>query len=234
MQRIHLFMNHFSASVGPIGGCWRALRRRRRGQEHRPRRRTLTATVQPSASVADLKNFVNGEFVPAAAGRTSEVVDPSTGEAYALAPVSGPEDVDAALRSAEAAREALARRHPGAAQPGPAQDRRRGRGAGRRPGGGRVPEHRQARRPDPGRGAAAVRGRAPVLRRRRTPPAGERGGRVHGRAHLDDPARAGRRLRPGDALELPADDGDLEDRARRSPRATPWCSSPRTPPRCPP
>ncbi len=42
----------------------------------------------------------------AAAGRTSEVVDPSTGEAYALAPVSGAEDVDAALRSAEAAREA--------------------------------------------------------------------------------------------------------------------------------
>jgi betaine-aldehyde dehydrogenase len=66
----------------------------------------LTATVQPGASVADLKNFVNGEYVPAAAGRTSDVVDPSTGEAYALAPVSGPQDVDAALRSAEAAREA--------------------------------------------------------------------------------------------------------------------------------
>jgi betaine-aldehyde dehydrogenase len=66
----------------------------------------LTATVQPGASVADLKNFVNGEYVTAAAGRTSEVVDPSTGEAYALAPVSGPQDVDAALRSAEAAREA--------------------------------------------------------------------------------------------------------------------------------
>ena len=50
----------------------------------------MTATVQPGASVADLKNFVNGEYVTAAAGRTSEVVDPSTGEAYALAPVSGP------------------------------------------------------------------------------------------------------------------------------------------------
>ena len=64
----------------------------------------MTATVQPGASVADLKNFVNGEFVMASSGRTSEVVDPSTGEAYALAPVSGPQDVDAALRSAEAAR----------------------------------------------------------------------------------------------------------------------------------
>ena len=66
----------------------------------------MTATVQPGASVADLKNFVNGEYVAAAAGRTSEIVDPSTGEAYALAPVSGPQDVDAALRGAEAAREA--------------------------------------------------------------------------------------------------------------------------------
>jgi len=60
----------------------------------------LTATVQPGATVADLKNFVNGQYVTAASGRTSEVVDPSTGEAYALAPVSGAEDVDAALRSA--------------------------------------------------------------------------------------------------------------------------------------
>ncbi|HEY5015782.1 MAG TPA: aldehyde dehydrogenase family protein, partial [Streptosporangiaceae bacterium] len=66
----------------------------------------MTATVQPGATVADLKNFVNGQYVTAASGRTSEVVDPSTGEAYALAPVSGAEDVDAALRSAEAAREA--------------------------------------------------------------------------------------------------------------------------------
>src|SRR4029077_20773459 len=49
--------------------------------------------------------FVHGEFVTAAAGQTSEVVDPSTGQAYALAPVSGPADVDAALRSAASARE---------------------------------------------------------------------------------------------------------------------------------
>jgi len=61
--------------------------------------------------VADLNNFVNGEYVTAAAGRTRRVVDPSTGEAYALAPLSGAEDVDAALRSAEAAREAWPTRH---------------------------------------------------------------------------------------------------------------------------
>ena len=66
----------------------------------------MTATTQTGASLLELKNFVHGEFVTAAAGPTSEVVDPSTGQAYALAPVSGPADVDAALRSAASAREA--------------------------------------------------------------------------------------------------------------------------------
>jgi betaine-aldehyde dehydrogenase len=47
-----------------------------------------------------LQNFVGGRQVPARDGRTSPVVDPSTGEAYLEAPVSGPEDVDAALRTA--------------------------------------------------------------------------------------------------------------------------------------
>ena len=50
-----------------------------------------------------LRNFVNGDYVPARDGRTSDVVDPCTGEAYAQAPVSGPADVDAALRAAAAA-----------------------------------------------------------------------------------------------------------------------------------
>jgi betaine-aldehyde dehydrogenase len=50
-----------------------------------------------------LNNFVNGDYVPALDGRTSEVVDPSTGEPYGQAPVSGAADVDAALRAAAAA-----------------------------------------------------------------------------------------------------------------------------------
>ncbi len=54
-------------------------------------------------SVADLANFVGGRYVTTQADRTSEVVDPSTGEAYLRAPVSGPADVDAALRAAAAA-----------------------------------------------------------------------------------------------------------------------------------
>src|SRR5271157_3510153 len=47
-----------------------------------------------------LQNFVNGKFVDASDGRTSDVIDPSTGEVYAQAPVSGRADVDAAMQAA--------------------------------------------------------------------------------------------------------------------------------------
>ncbi|MEV0662237.1 gamma-aminobutyraldehyde dehydrogenase [Actinomadura luteofluorescens] len=47
-----------------------------------------------------LRNFIGGGYVDAKDGRTLEVVDPSTGETYAEAPVSGAEDVDAAFRAA--------------------------------------------------------------------------------------------------------------------------------------
>jgi hypothetical protein len=47
--------------------------------------------------------------------------------------------------------------------------------------------------------------------------------RVHGRPHVVHPARAGRRVRPGRAVELPDDDGGLEvrpgDRRRQHRRA---------------
>src|ERR1700728_3438497 len=47
-----------------------------------------------------LQNFVNGKFTDASDGRTSDVVDPSTGEVYAQAPISGRPDVDAAMQAA--------------------------------------------------------------------------------------------------------------------------------------
>ena len=50
-----------------------------------------------------LKNFVNGEYAAHTGGQTSPVVDPGTGQEYARAPVSGPADVDTALRAAAAA-----------------------------------------------------------------------------------------------------------------------------------
>ncbi|WP_405019360.1 gamma-aminobutyraldehyde dehydrogenase [Kitasatospora sp. NBC_00070] len=50
-----------------------------------------------------LRNYVNGEFVDAADGRTLDVIDPTTGEVYATSPLSGTADVDAAMASAAAA-----------------------------------------------------------------------------------------------------------------------------------
>ena len=50
-----------------------------------------------------LQNFVNGKYTDASDGRTSDVIDPSTGEVYAQAPISGRQDVDAAMQAAAAA-----------------------------------------------------------------------------------------------------------------------------------
>ncbi len=50
-----------------------------------------------------LRNFVNGDYVDVIDGGTSDVVNPSTAEAYASAPVSGAADIDAACRAAAAA-----------------------------------------------------------------------------------------------------------------------------------
>jgi betaine-aldehyde dehydrogenase len=51
----------------------------------------------------ELRNFINGEHADVADGRTAEIVSPSTGEAYARAPLSGPADIDTACRAAAAA-----------------------------------------------------------------------------------------------------------------------------------
>jgi betaine-aldehyde dehydrogenase len=48
-----------------------------------------------------LQNVINGEYVDSADGRTAPLVNPSTEEEFAEAPVSGHEDVDRAVRAAE-------------------------------------------------------------------------------------------------------------------------------------
>src|SRR5262245_9833730 len=63
----------------------------------------MTSAATELGSRQVLRNFVNGRQVAAADERTSDVIDPSTGEAYAAAPVSGPRDVDAALQAAASA-----------------------------------------------------------------------------------------------------------------------------------
>jgi len=50
-----------------------------------------------------LQNFVGGAYCDAEDGPTAPLIDPSTGEAFAEAPVSGPADVDKALGVADAA-----------------------------------------------------------------------------------------------------------------------------------
>ncbi|MGP3986307.1 gamma-aminobutyraldehyde dehydrogenase [Streptomyces sp. 3N207] len=63
-----------------------------------------------------LRNYIDGEFRDAADGRTTKVVNPATGEAYATAPLSGAADVDAAMAAAEAAFPAWRDATPGTRQ----------------------------------------------------------------------------------------------------------------------
>jgi betaine-aldehyde dehydrogenase len=50
--------------------------------------------------VEDLRNFIGGHWTDLSYDKKSEVIDPSTGEAYATAPISGPEEVDGAFAAA--------------------------------------------------------------------------------------------------------------------------------------
>jgi len=50
-----------------------------------------------------LSNFIGGEAVAPVDGRYADLIDPSTGEVFASAPVSGPADVDNAMGAAAAA-----------------------------------------------------------------------------------------------------------------------------------
>src|ERR1700684_2714435 len=62
---------------------------------------------------ARLRNFVNGRYTDPCEGAYSEVIDPSTGAAYAHAPVSTAADVDEALRAAATAFESWRASTPG-------------------------------------------------------------------------------------------------------------------------
>jgi betaine-aldehyde dehydrogenase len=56
-----------------------------------------------TASRRVLRNFVNGEYVDTDDGRTSDLIDPSTGDVFAAAPVSGAGDIDRAMEAASRA-----------------------------------------------------------------------------------------------------------------------------------
>ena len=104
----------------------------------------------------------------------------------------------------------------GAAAEARRRDRRQRRGADA----ARVAERRQADG-DRGRRDAVLGRQPPLLRRRRPHARGQGRRRVRRGLHLDHPTRAARDRRRDHALELPADDGDLEARPRARRRQRP-------------
>src|SRR5215475_1011098 len=52
------------------------------------------------AGKRELQNFIDGAFVGAHDGASTDIVNPSTGEVFATAPQSGLADVDAAFQAA--------------------------------------------------------------------------------------------------------------------------------------
>jgi len=50
-----------------------------------------------------LKNYINGEWVEAKSGKTTDVINPADGQVYLQAPHSAAEDVDAAYKAAATA-----------------------------------------------------------------------------------------------------------------------------------
>ncbi|HEX4902880.1 MAG TPA: aldehyde dehydrogenase family protein, partial [Acidimicrobiales bacterium] len=69
-----------------------------------------------STMAKQFRNIINGEGVESASGETYDVINPATGEVYAQAPASGPEDVDRAMKAAAAAFETWGETTPGERQ----------------------------------------------------------------------------------------------------------------------
>jgi len=67
-------------------------------------------------AVRQLTNFINGEFVEARSGETSDVINPATGQVYAQAAVSNAQDVADAYTAAEKAFEDWGNATPGERQ----------------------------------------------------------------------------------------------------------------------
>jgi betaine-aldehyde dehydrogenase len=117
----------------------------------------------------ELQNFVNGDFAAARDGALTDVVDPSTGDAYARAPLSGGADVDAGLRAAAAAfeiwRDAMPERSLALLRIAAAIEARADEIAA-----AECPQHRQAGGDNAGRGGPGLKrvhlelgGKAPVI-----------------------------------------------------------------------
>jgi 1-pyrroline dehydrogenase len=66
-----------------------------------------------STTVTEIDNLIGGQSRPAADGEREDIVNPATGETIATAPLSGQQDVDAAVDAAQAAFEGWSQKPPG-------------------------------------------------------------------------------------------------------------------------
>ena len=165
------------------------------------------------ATTTEIRNFIGGAHRATADGGSEAILDPATGETIATAPLSGEADVDAAVAAGQDAFEAWSQTPPAERAHALLRIADAIEARGEELVG---VESRDVGKPISGgaRGAAVHRRQPALLRRRRTLHGGPRRRRVHGRLHVDAAPRGAGRRRPGGALELPADDGDLEDRPR--------------------
>ena len=62
----------------------------------------MTATAAPSSEAPKVQDYIGGKFV-AAGGQMLEVLNPADGSLLSHVPLSGPPELDAAVRAAAAA-----------------------------------------------------------------------------------------------------------------------------------
>ncbi len=180
-----------------------------------------------SDDMADRNLFINGESVPAEDGKEFPAIDPSTGETIAMVAQAGAADAAKAIAAARAAFDDG--RWSGLA-PAKRATIMNAVAAGLKERSAELAEleSRDSGRNDPQDQRRRVRRRlhVPNQRRARDDLAARR---RDASAHADAPvaqlraARADRRVRADHPVELPAVDGGVEDRARRSARGTPSC-----------
>ena len=159
-----------------------------------------------------LKNFIDGESVEAAEGGTDAVLNPATGEEIAQAPSSTKADVDRAVKAARTAFETWGNTTPGERALALI----------------RIADALEANAEEIAQLESANAGKPiSAFRDDEIPfmvdnlrffagagaqPRGQGRRRVRRGLHVVDPPRADRRRRPDRAVELPADDGRVEDR----------------------
>ena len=145
-------------------------------------------------------------------GEAEPVINPKTGKSIVKIKEATPDQVDAAVAAADEGFRDVVAHDADAARGADAEARRPHRGgrAGLRR--ARSAELRQADQRGEERRDAGDRRLPALLRRRGARHPGQRRGGIHAGLHLDGPPRPGRRRRLDHALELPADDGGVEDR----------------------